>query len=187
VKKAKSLKRVRAGKKASRKGKSFEREVSKILSEWWGEKNSFCRVPQSGGWNVVSDEDLRARTRGDLVTPKDFPFVISCKKVESFEFHTILSEKNIFHKWWNEIEEIAFDCGKRPMLIFSRNRWKIFVVVLYEDRCKMNVNFDEMIIKFKDKKLSIFTLSDFVNKVLTDNIRMNYEEMLVVQDDSQQG
>jgi hypothetical protein len=67
------------------------------------------------------------------------------------------------------------------MLIFSRNRWKIFVALLYEDRCKMNVDFDEMIIKVKCRKLSIFTLDDFVNKVLTDNIRANYEEMLIMQ------
>jgi hypothetical protein len=43
-----------------------------------------------------------------------------------------------------------------------------------------------MVIKVKDKKLSIFTLNDFVNKVLVDNIRANYEEMLIMQNDDRQ-
>ena len=42
-----SCSRSRAGKKAKRKGGTFERKIAKYLSEFWGA--SFHRTPASGG------------------------------------------------------------------------------------------------------------------------------------------
>jgi len=37
-----------------RKGASFERQICKLLDEWWGEKDAFWRTPCSGARGTVS-------------------------------------------------------------------------------------------------------------------------------------
>jgi len=154
--------RNKVGKRSMRKGQDFERNIAKILSCWWGVNKSFARVPLSGGWKFTNDKKILGRITGDLITPEDFPFVISCKKVEIFEFHTIFSSKSIFRKWWSEIASIASQINKKPMLIFTRNRWDVFYCIFYSDWRQLDIGGSKLILDNKIGKLVIGLLKDFI-------------------------
>ena len=110
--------RSRAGKKAKRKGGTFERKIAKYLSEFWGA--SFHRTPASGGSPLKGDFNMA----GDLCTSdEDWMFHVECKNQEALAgFHTILtSKKSAVWKWW---DQASSECPEDqvPLLIFTKNR-----------------------------------------------------------------
>lgn len=71
-------------KKSVAKGRGFESQIAKMLSEWSGHK--FHRCPASGAlrWNSI------AWTFGDLLPPEWFAFTIECKRYAKIHFESIL-------------------------------------------------------------------------------------------------
>lgn len=172
--------RSKVGKRSMRKGQGFEREVAKILSAWWGTENSFVRTPLSGGWTKRTKflGEERKQVAGDLICPSDFPFVISCKKVESFKFHTLIAdwESSLLRKWWFEVKEEAESVGKRPMLVFSKNRWKKYVCISNDDFKKLFIKCNCFCINIPSEAVSlvIFTFDEWCKQVLPDSLIMEF-------------
>jgi len=103
---------------AKSKGNKFERDMAKVLSEWWGEE--FRRTPLSGGWG-------EACTTGDIVSvsPKStFPFSVECKRNEAFKFNTFFQDNNtaLFNSWWKQCCLDAKKAKKLPLLLTKINR-----------------------------------------------------------------
>jgi hypothetical protein len=117
------------GKKSKTKGAGYELKVAKFLSSWWG--GNFSRVPASGGLHWGSDQ----RVAGDIVPPPeaDFPFVIECKKREEWTMDHVLLDIGQPKDWWEQVVEDGRRINKTPMLIFSRNRAKDFIMIPYEE------------------------------------------------------
>lgn len=115
------------GKKSKTKGASYELKIAKLMSLWW--RGDFHRVPASGGLNWGAD----SRVAGDIVPPQglDFPFVIECKKREEWTMDHILLDISQPKEWWAQVVNDARRVKKVPMLIFSRNRAKDFVMIPY--------------------------------------------------------
>ena len=71
----------------SSKGKVAEREVARLLSEWWGQLEpgaQFVRTPCSGGW---SSREVRTgfRASGDIMTTAvRFSFTVESKRREGW-------------------------------------------------------------------------------------------------------
>ncbi len=61
------------GQKSKRKGKAFEDEVAKILTDWAG--TAWKRLPASGALRWGG----RVWTYGDLLPPEGWPVVLECK------------------------------------------------------------------------------------------------------------
>lgn len=103
------------GRGAMVKGKNFEREISKILSSWWGKE--LRRVPNSGGLNI----------KGDIMTS-------DIKDMTNFPFHFEL-KKQERHNVRDYYKQAEFDCptGKIPAVIFSKNNDKTFIMLKLED------------------------------------------------------
>jgi hypothetical protein len=116
------------GKKSKTKGAGYELKIAKFLSSWWG--GNFSRVPASGGLHWGSDQ----RVAGDIVPPPeaDFPFVIECKKREEWTMDHILLDIGQPKEWWQQVVEDGRRINKTPLLIFSRNRAKDFVMIPYD-------------------------------------------------------
>lgn len=122
------------GKGARSKGSNFELKIAKYMSAWWG--GNFTRTPGSGGLRWGSDQ----RIAGDIVPPEglDFPFVIECKKHESYTLDNFFLNTGTPIGWWTQV---VTDCRrlnqdrnrerKTPLLIFSKNRAKIHVALPY--------------------------------------------------------
>ena len=119
--------RRKAGKKAKRKGSTFERTLCKSFSNFWGSK--FFRTPMSGGSQLKHDYNLA----GDISTPDEsFPYHVEAKNQQALKgFYTIFtSSKCPVWKWWTQC---TTECprGKVPLLVFTKNYMPPFVCVPY--------------------------------------------------------
>lgn len=106
------------------KGQSYMREVCRKLERWAG-----CRfVPRP---TVVAPLDGWA-VKGDVAhdASVDFPFVVEIKKIEGWELDGAFeSPKWPVWKWWEQcLSQAASRESAHPLLIFSRNRRKSYVL-----------------------------------------------------------
>jgi len=114
-----------------KKGQTAERKLAKLFGNWWG--SNFARTPLSGGFATAKfREDWNAA--GDLVTPDpSFPFCVESKKVEGWTLEQMLtSDKTHMHKWWAQtVDETPVN--KIPVLVFTKNRSPLFVMMRTSD------------------------------------------------------
>lgn len=116
------------GKGAKVKGSGYELKTAKKFSDWWG--GTFNRTPGSGSLHWGSDQ----RVAGDIIAPEkmDFPFVIECKKHEGWTIDHVLLDIGDPRKWWEQVVTDARRVERVPMLVFSRNRAKDFVMIPFD-------------------------------------------------------
>lgn len=113
-------KKPRKRKNSRAKGGNAEREIAKLLGEWW--KAEFARTPMSGGFATKSfRNDWSAE--GDISTPdKTFPFSVEVKRREGWTLdHILTAEKSPIWEWWQQAVDQSSDTGRQPLLIFRRN------------------------------------------------------------------
>lgn len=117
------------GRHSRNKGANYERKVAKDLSDWWG--GNFSRVPASGGLQWGADQ----RVAGDIVPPPEanFPFVVECKKQEDWTMEHILLDIGKPREWWQQVVMDSRRVSRTPILFFSRNRAKDFVMIPYDE------------------------------------------------------
>lgn len=94
--KKKGKKRVHSG----RKGKTWERDLCKALSERFG--MAFSRTPGSGGFATggVMDEQARDMLTGDIIVPECFRFVLEAKKGYPVDLHNLWMLAGVPGKEW---------------------------------------------------------------------------------------
>ena len=111
------------------KGANYERKIAKDLSKWWG--GTFSRVPASGGLHWGSDQ----RVAGDIVPPPevDFPFVVECKKREEWVMDHIVLDIGQPREWWAQVVMDGRRVHRTPIMFFSRNHAKDFVMAPYSE------------------------------------------------------
>lgn len=151
------------------KGHGFENQVAKLFSTWWGIEKSFVRCPGSGAWGKLS-KFAGAVPAADLVTPNEFLFTIECKKCQDIEFHHLLinPEGCSIAGWLDKL--VNEDCKiskKKPMLVFSKNNWKIYCIIKHKDYEKLQIDS----INFRWKEWVIFLLDDFLKSVTKEDIQ----------------
>jgi len=162
-----------------RKGHEFENEVAKMLSSWWGEERSFSRTPLSGGWRRLSGmKEVEQYVAGDLICPKDFPFVVECKKVEAFQWHSLIFsyDTSLFKQWFTHCSEEAESVNKAPFVIFSRNRWGIVGCLSKENYRKLYMKRSAVHMIFEPMGLVFFLLEDFVKQVVKENLLAEFNK-----------
>lgn len=100
------------------------RDICGHLSRWAG--GSFRPRPTivapSEGWQVKGDVQHAPGLR--------FPFSVECKKIEGWELDGLYEAPRwVVWKWWKQcVEQAATTKNARPLLIFSRNRRKNYVL-----------------------------------------------------------
>lgn len=159
------------------KGHGFESQVAKLFSKWWGIENSFVRSPGSGAWGKLARPANQASTMaGDLITPEEFPFTIECKKCQTIDFHFLLinPEGCDVAVWLKKlVEEDCKISGKKPMLIFSKNHWKMYCVV----QC---IDFDKIANLFPEKGTPIHLIwKGYASFLLEDFLKGTTQEKLL--------
>jgi len=156
-----------SGKMSRNKGNSYEREIAKILQDWWG--GEFSRTPLSGGWHKKREENKRVR--GDLITPEDFPFLVECKKRENWNLDQILNPKFEPLQWFMKLLEECED--KEPFLVFSKNRTPNYIMIR-EIKFYSLIQSFEFFILLKRKYL-ITTLDEFILQISKRGIILSSE------------
>jgi hypothetical protein len=148
------------------KGNTFERKVSKILSDRFCERTglevAFRRNIDSGsffgGRNQIraSTHDLDKATFGDIVTPVDFAFTVECKHYKTPPtFASIMKQNNKqLDTWLEQAEQDAESSGKKLVVIAKFNNVDEMAVV------KELFGTMKSVINYKE--YSICTLEDFL-------------------------
>lgn len=121
-----------SGKGSRNKGNGAEREVAKLIKDWWDpvEKKNFVRTPLSGGWGAPA---IRAgfKASGDLMTDaKKFPFSVEVKRREGWNLDRLLSGgKSPVWGWWAQAITQSKEMSCTPMLWIRKNRqpWRIII------------------------------------------------------------
>lgn len=123
--------RSQIGRNNKAKGSSFERQVAKKLTNWWGGDGDFHRTPASGALHWKDDK----RVSGDIVPPENstFPFSVECKNYDDVTLYQLITNTGKFPKFWSQCTSDAAEFKKVPMLVFKRTRLKPWVVVPYCD------------------------------------------------------
>lgn len=121
------------------KGDAFERSVCRAISQWL--------VP--GNWSTCGIERLPFRRRftsstsleghwvsgGDLLhwPSVSCPYSFECKKQEGWDLDGMLTApKWEPWKWWAQCQAQAATVNRVPLLIFSRNRRPVYVLMAEE-------------------------------------------------------
>ena len=121
--------------KSKNKGKSFERDLAKMLSELYND--TFVRVPHSGaytgGQNVVRKEILTENQikafKGDIIPPDHWKhFNCEAKNYADFPFHHLLQNKAIpLLESWLEQTLDAHDDRDIDLLFMKFDRKGIYL------------------------------------------------------------
>lgn len=117
------------GKKSSDKGKTFERRIAKVLSDWCGIE--LIRTPMSGAWQGTSG-DILPKSRSQF-----FPFLIECKNQEDWSLEQLLAGVGPFQSWLKQVyQEMERDVAmghecKSFLLIFTRNHKPDYIAMSY--------------------------------------------------------
>lgn len=122
-----------------RKGNQFENEVARPISRWLApqhtpddcpvydlpfRRRSTSIMPLAGHWH--GEGDLLHKPLPGIVSP----FCFECKKVEGWELDGLFgSPKWPVWKWWEQCHEQAVRASLIPLMIFTRNRRSLLVMV----------------------------------------------------------
>lgn len=165
---------------SKQKGSDFERKVAKLLQKWSGYE--FHRTPGSGSLHWENDK----RVVSDIVPStelKNWKFSIECKKVEKsqWEFSNLLDGTSMVLKsHWKQCYDDAKSEGLLPMLIFSKNRRSIFVMLPYQVfKCLPNKDCRFLQLHLLDENLIIADFYEFLERFsIFDILNTNFENFL---------
>lgn len=118
---------------SKKKGNRGEREVVKLLKDWWG--GNFMRNLESGATSTLLEgmapDDVVGRLAGDIMTPLDFPFCIEVKTYASIDIWGVVRSptNNQIATWWRQCKNDAARAKKAPMLFMKEDRKKWHVII----------------------------------------------------------
>jgi hypothetical protein len=110
------------------KGGRFERKVCEMLNKKFN-TTDFCRTPGSGAFATTHNLPDHLKIYGDLITPKDFKFIIECKSGYNNEgIHSILNPSSELYRMIAQAERDSSKCFKNFLLIFGQDRKEPIVI-----------------------------------------------------------
>lgn len=151
---------------AKAKGSSFERKISKILSERFfertGIKESFRRNLDSGSFFGGNNKkradvyDTSKATFGDIIIPEGFKFSIECKHYKSPPSFSIVTKQDYkqWNEWLKQANTDAATANKDFLLIIKYNGIEEIAIT------KNNYPEINHVMRYKD--YYVYSLSDFI-------------------------
>ncbi len=117
------------------KGKRFEREIVKRLTERFGQ--GFSRSIGSGNrWGQVANlpEHAKQTLTGDICCPQGFLWVFECKGGYSdIDLHTFFKGNKRFDEFLTQAEEDGDRLNKKPVVIWKKDRKEILAAFKQDD------------------------------------------------------
>lgn len=118
------------GRRSKRKGKTYERKIAGLLSEFTGV--NFRKTPGSGGFNKQGVVIKQESFCGDVICDRaDFKFCVEAKNRDTFNFHSLLVNPNTsaFSEWWHQCLEDAKSVDLLPIMFFKPELGEDFVAL----------------------------------------------------------
>ncbi len=103
------------------KGNTFERKIAASLNAHY-KTEEFMRTPGSGAFATTHKLPEHLKIAGDLITPREFPWLIECKKGYKFTISDLYNVKSDFWEIINKLIKEADKNNKYPLLIFQQDR-----------------------------------------------------------------
>lgn len=114
------------------KGNTFQRKIAQIFNDHLG-TTDFSPTPGSGAFATTHKLPEHLQIYGDLITPKNFNFVLECKKGYNNEnIGSTFSSKSLILEALRQSERDAKKCKKIPMVIFQQDRKDTLCILPYE-------------------------------------------------------
>lgn len=110
------------------KGNSFERKVAGILNEHFN-TTEFMRSPGSGAFSTTHNLPEHLKFSGDLITPKNFRFIIECKKGYNKEnLGSAFNNKSDLLNFIRQADRDARKIHKEFLIVFQQDRKDILCI-----------------------------------------------------------
>lgn len=145
------------------KGGRFERRIADLFNERFKTKE-FCRTPGSGAFATTHSLPDYMKIYGDLITPKDFRFIIECKSGYNKEgICNLFNPNSIFSEMIAQAERDSEKCFKKFLLIIAQDR-KDPIVVTNENVELLGTSFDYYsYYRIREKRYYLIKLSDLLS------------------------
>ena len=121
------------------KGSAFERDVCRLLTQWITgslRPEIFWRSASSGAQHTqMRKHGKESRMPGDIMANGSEgswltdAYVIECKYYKTFSWDAIFKNQGEILEWWKQVCRDAEESGKKPMLIFKKNNYPIYMAV----------------------------------------------------------
>jgi hypothetical protein len=123
-----------------RKGLRFENTCARLMS-FWASTAEVC----ADDWQAWPLDGLPFRRRSTSIMPLEghwrgkgdllyrpgirCPFSIECKLVEGWGLDSFFEGTSVVWTWWKQCRQQAASSGLRPLLLLSRNRKPVYVLL----------------------------------------------------------
>jgi hypothetical protein len=104
------------------KGNRFENKIAKKLNERFNTEE-FCRSPGSGAFATTHKLPEYLKVYGDLITPKNFKYIIECKKgYNEVKIDDLFNTKSIFSNMIAQASRDSKKSSRKFILIIGQDR-----------------------------------------------------------------
>jgi hypothetical protein len=125
---SKLVKKKRNGINSKAKGGRFERKIAEMLNARFN-TTDFCRTPGSGAFATTHKLPDHLKIYGDLITPKNFKFIIECKSGYNKEgICNLFNPNSILSEMIAQAERDSEKCSKKFMLVIGQDRSEVIVL-----------------------------------------------------------
>jgi len=142
-----------------RKGANFERQLAKLFNSKFKTKE-FARTPGSGAFATTHDLPEHIAIYGDLITPKEFIFVIEAKSGYNINIFDLFKENNELDKFIRQAKRDSKNNNKDWLLIYKKTRNKPIVITKLK---KFHQYLKDKEVNIPNKQISLYLLDDILN------------------------
>lgn len=104
------------------KGNKFERDIAALLNQRFN-TTDFCRTPGSGAFATTHKLPDHLKVYGDLITPKDFRFILEAKRGYNKEgICNIFNSNSILREMIDQADRDSKLCNKDFILVIAQDR-----------------------------------------------------------------
>jgi Holliday junction resolvase len=147
------------------KGNTFERKICALLNNKFN-TTEFCRSPGSGAFATTHSLPDYLKVYGDLITPKNFKFIIECKKgYNKININSILNNSSELWEFIKQSERDSKVSGKPALIVYQQDRQPALIIYKKELFYSLpnTITFEDTINKVSYTKYNINLLEDILN------------------------
>lgn len=147
------------------KGNTFERKICALLNNRFN-TTEFCRSPGSGAFATTHSLPDYLKVYGDLITPKNFKFIIECKKgYNKININSIFNNSSELWEFIKQSERDSQTSGKPALIIYQQDRQPALIIYKKELFYSLpnTITFEDTINKVSYTKYNINLLEDILN------------------------
>ena len=168
------------------KGSAFERDVCRLLTQWITgslRPEIFWRSASSGAQHTqMRKQGKESRMPGDIMANGSEgswltdAYVIECKFYADFSWDAIFKNQGKILEWWKQVTRDAEESGKKPMLIFKKNNYPIYMAVDGTDDIIGNIGSPQLFINSMIGRLKLILFKQFLDWTDPKTLKFNLGE-----------